>query len=132
MAKLDDYRDLRKVYEYNKEKATRLAEAMTEAVQVEQRLVYLKKIMDENINLKPFLWQTQDGTVKALHDIDDDHLRNIIGHKTKYGASLSDEMRAEAESRGIEVDTIVKATPVLRARNDDDSLYANAPEWWFD
>ena len=102
---------------------------MTEAVAVEKRLAYLKKIMDANNELRPFLWQTKEGEVKALHDIDDDHLGNIIGYKAKYGDSVSEQMRAEAESRGIDVDAITQATPLLMAQNDDFNDYPEYDIW---
>lgn len=119
----DNYNDLKKTFDYDKKKATRLAEAMTEAVEVEKRLKYLKTIMDNNTELRAFLWQTQEGQVKALHDIDDEHLANIVGFKAKHGSELSEEMRAEAESRGIDVDTITETTPRLKPFVDYEDYY---------
>jgi hypothetical protein len=129
MAKLDDYKDLKKTYDYNKEKATRLAEAMTEAVEVEARLRYLKKLANDNIDLNPFLWKTVDGKVIALHDLEDDHLRNIVGHLVRHGRPINDQLRAEAESRGIDTGLIEQTTPQLRAYVDAEEPGGDWDDW---
>lgn len=126
--KLDDYSDLRKSFNYDKAKASRLAEACNEAIELEARLKYLKRLVEDNHELQPFLWKTADSKVIALNDIEDDHLKNIVGHITRNNGNLTEQIRAEAESRGIDVDQIVDTTPKLRAFVDDD-YYDDWDRW---
>lgn len=130
MSKLDDYKDLRKVFNYDKKRATRLAGAMTEANELKRRLEYLNKILADNIELKPYLWQTVDGKVIAHHDIEDDHLKNIIGYLAKTNQPVSDELRAEAESRDIDINAIISQTPRLPSVIDDDDDDWGDGTWW--
>ena len=118
--KFDDYSDLHKTYDYDKKKATRLAEAMTEVKTLTDRLAYLQNILKDNSELEAFLWRTYDGEVIALHDIEDDHLKNIIGHITKHGKTVKPEIIAEARSRGINPDEYTKKQLVIEAELDDD------------
>lgn len=105
------YKKLEKKYDYDKEKAEELADAANEMVKLRQRLNYLEKLVENNKELKPFLWQTKEGKVYALHQIEDDHLRNIINYLQDDPARMgpSDELLAEASRRGI----AVNATPLM-------------------
>lgn len=98
-----DYRGLHRTYEYDKPKATLLAEAMTELVTLKKREKYLQNLLAENSNLKPFLWGSMDGRVQAIHDIPDDHLKNILKFLPANGREVPKEIKAEALSRGFEV-----------------------------
>lgn len=125
-----DYKGLHKTYEYDKPKATLLAEAMTELVTIEKRRKYLQGLLDENMNLKPFLWGSMDGRVTAIHDLDDNHLKNIIKFLPANGREIPGEIKAEALSRGFEVPEDVNPrayTAQLASGNDDFD-----DEWFFD
>lgn len=108
---MDDYKDLRKTYEYNRAKATRLAEAMNEARVIEKRLDYLKKIADDNDALAGFLWETVDNVVIAYNDLTRTHLENILALHVRQHMEIPPELRAEAESRDIDVDAIEGIPP---------------------
>lgn len=118
--KFDDYSDLHKTYDYNKAKATRLAEAMTEVKTLTDRLAYLKSVLKDNKELEPFLWRTYEGEVIALHDIEDSHLKNIIGHITRNGGTVKPEIIAEARSRGIDPAEFTKKALAIEAEVYDD------------
>ncbi len=127
MKKLDNYNDLKKTFDYDKQKATRLAEAVTEAIEVTNRLKYLRKVIDDNEILQPFLWTTAEGVTKAIHDIEDSHLENIIKHLARNGRNVSEQLIAEAESRNIDVETL-KATTLLTGDGIDDE-YGDEMDW---
>lgn len=118
--KFDDYSDLHKTYDYDKAKATRLAEAMTEVKTLTDRLAYLESVLKDNKELEPFLWRTYEGEVIALHDIEDSHLKNIIGYITRNGRTAKPEIIAEARSRGINPDEFTNKRLAIEAELDDD------------
>jgi len=99
------YSKLEEKFEYDHEAATELAEAMTELVEVERRAAYLHEIVKRNQKLKKFMWGTEAGVVIALHDIPDDHLRNILAYLPRHDREISPQMKAEARSRGIQIDS---------------------------
>ena len=125
-----DYKGLHRTYEYDKPKATLLAEAMTELVTLKKREKYLQGLLEENSNLKPFLWGSMDGRVQAIHDIPDDHLKNILLFLPRNGREIPKEIKAEALSRGFEVNEEVnrKAYTAQLASGIDDF----DDEWFFD
>lgn len=118
MSKYKDYSGLIKKNEYDHEKAELFAEACTELIEIEKRAKYLKQLITENQNLQPFTWTTLQGECKPLHKIEDDHLRNILGHIIKRGGNIPAEIKAEAVSRNIEVPDweAVAARRLLQAR----------------
>lgn len=97
------YESLMPKNEYDRDKAETLAEAMTELVAIRKRKAYLETLLDENAELKPFLWASIDGRVQALHAIDEGHFRNIIQFLILKGRAISKEVRAEAAVRGIDI-----------------------------
>lgn len=124
---LDDYADLRKTFNYDKQRATRLAQAMTEAAELNKRVRQLNKILEDNRELQPFLWRTANDKVLALHDIEDDHLKNIIGHITRNGGLPTEQLTAEAESRGIDVEAeSLPPTKMISHSAFDDDYYDDA------
>lgn len=122
MKKLDDYKDLRKTFDYDRAKATRLAEAVTEAIEVKKRLDYLVKITKDNKALTPFLWTTAEGVTKAIHDLETSHLENIIRHLVSNGRKVSEQLAAEADSRGIDVETLKSTTRLIEANYEDSEM----------
>lgn len=98
-----DYKELQKSFDYDKKKATVLAEALTELDEVAKRKKFLEELVQQHMDLAPFMWRTMEGKVIALHDIDDDHLKNILSYIVNKGRSVKEEIKAEARSRGIEV-----------------------------
>lgn len=103
MAKDKDYSKLHKTFSYDKEKATLLAEAMTELVELKKREKYLTKLLSDNPDLKQFLWGSQDGRVTAFHDIEDEHLENILAFLPRRGREVPEALATEAVSRGMEL-----------------------------
>lgn len=97
------YSKLEEKFDYDKEAATELAEAMTELVQVERRAAYLHDVVKRNQKLKKFMWGTEQGVVIALHDIPEDHFRNILTYLERNGREVSPQMKAEARARGIDI-----------------------------
>ena len=97
------YEKLQKTFDYDKEKAEVYAEAATELIEIRKREKYLTELLEENSDLSPFMWTTFDGETKALHKIDDSHLKNILKHIVNHGGAISPQIKAEALSRGFEV-----------------------------
>lgn len=95
------YSELNRVYEYDEAKATIMAEAMTEMVEIEKRKQYLIGLLDQNKGLRRFLWQDETGKVTAFHDLDPDHLVNILNYLSEQGQPISKPMEAEARKRNI-------------------------------
>lgn len=126
-----DYDKLVKKNEYDKERAEAFAEAMTEFNELNKRLKYLTELINENRELTPFMWTTLQGECKPLHKIEDDHLRNILGHILNRGGRISAEIKAEAMSRGIEVPDweTVSARRLLAAREGEIIEGMDAPDW---
>lgn len=98
-----EYKKLKKKFDYDKERAEEYAEAATECYALKKRIVQLHSLMDENEDLEPFMWTTGAEVVKAHHQIDDDHLKNILEHLMSSGRKPSKELAAEMESRGLNV-----------------------------
>lgn len=122
MKKIDDYKDLKKTFDYDRVKATRLAEAVTEGIEVKKRLDYLVKITKDNKVLTPFLWTTAEGVTKAIHDLETSHLENIIRHLVSNGRKVSEQLAAEADSRGIDVETLKSTTRLIEANYEDPEM----------
>lgn len=101
MADFKSYSELEKTYEYDKKKATVLAEALTEAIELKLRLQELERLIKLNSNLKKFIWGTAGGKAVAFHDIEDDHLKNILTYLPAHGRETPDALKAEARSRGF-------------------------------
>lgn len=127
--KFDDYSDLHKTYDYDKKRATRLAEAMTEVKTLTDRLAYLQSILKDNNDLEAFLWRTYDGEVIALHDIEDSHLKNIIGHITRNGGIVKPEIVAEARSRGIDPVEFTKKKLAIEAEYNAEDYGDDYDPW---
>lgn len=101
--KFKKYDGLNKTYDYSKDKATLLAEAMTERIELQKRMKYLEELAKDNSDLTAFLWTTLEGKCIALHDIEDDHLKNILKHIVNHGGTISPQIKAEATGRGFEI-----------------------------
>lgn len=103
MADYKKYSELEKTYEYDKKKATVLAEALTEALELKLRLDELERLIKLNKDLKKFIWGTAGGKAVAFHDLEDDHLRNILTYLPAHGLVIPDALKAEARSRGFTI-----------------------------
>lgn len=99
------YDKLDKSVDYDHDAAEQLAEAMAEIRDLESRASYLKELVKENKKLHPFIWITADGEIKAHHQIDDDHFKNILSHLVATGRRISKELKWEARRRNIIVPT---------------------------
>lgn len=97
------YEGLEKTFEYDKPKATLLAEATSELVEVLKRKAELERLIKLNGSLKKFLWGTADGKVVAFHDIEDDHLKNILTYLPAHGRDIPEALKSEARTRGFEI-----------------------------
>lgn len=106
------YSKLEEKFEYDKELATELAEAMTELVEVERRAQYLRDVVKRHGKLKKFLWGSEDGRITALHDLADDHLANILTYLPKHDREIPATVKAEARSRGMSIEGSNGLAPV--------------------
>ena len=101
---MKSYSKLEEKFEYDKELATELAEAMTELVEVQRRALYLQEVVKRHGKLKKFMWGSEDGRITAIHDLEDSHLANILTYLPKHDREVSPQLKAEARSRGIQVE----------------------------
>jgi hypothetical protein len=101
---MKSYSKLEEKFEYDKELATELAEAMTELVEVQRRALYLQEVVKRHSKLKKFMWGSEDGRITAIHDLEDSHLANILTYLPKHDREVSPQLKAEARSRGMQVD----------------------------
>lgn len=98
------YSKLEEKFEYDHEQATELAEALTELVEVERRAKYLREVVARHNKLKKFMWGSEDGRITAIHDLADDHLKNILTFLPNHDREVSPQLKAEARSRGFQVE----------------------------
>jgi len=101
---MKSYSKLEEKFEYDKEMATELAEAMTELVEVERRAAYLRDVVKRHGKLKKFMWGSEDGRITAIHDLEDSHLANILTYLPRHDREIPATVKAEARSRGMSVD----------------------------
>lgn len=93
--------------EYDKEAAEQLAEMVNEIVAIELRAKQLKQIVSENRELQQYVWTTADGKTIALHNIEDDHLSNIMVHLLRSSRAIPRAIRGEAIKRGLTIPATV-------------------------
>lgn len=101
---MKSYNKLEEKFEYDKEMATELAEAMTELVEVERRAAYLREVVKRHGKLKKFMWGSEDGRITAIHDLEDSHLQNILTYLPRHDREIPPQIKAEARSRGLQVE----------------------------
>jgi hypothetical protein len=105
-----EYKKLNKYEEYDHETVEELAEAMNELRTLERRANVLKELIGENQELSPFVWTTAEGVSMALHDIADDHFKNILTHINNRMREIPKSLKAEANRRGFELPDSRKST----------------------
>ena len=106
------YDKLEEKFEYDKEMATELAEAMTELVEVERRAEYLRNVVKRHGKLKKFMWGSEDGRITAIHDLEDSHLANILTYLPRHDREIPPQIKAEARSRGMQIEGSNGLAPV--------------------
>lgn len=104
-----EYKLLNKVNDYDHDIANEVVEAMNEIAIIQGRVQFLQNLIDDHEKYQKFVWRTLEGINIAMHNLDDDHLLNIIKHLKDNGRSISKELRNEAISRGFAVPTFYTA-----------------------
>lgn len=106
---LSKYKKLLKGNEYDKEKVEEFAQLLNDAAELEAQFKQMRELIRENQELQEFTWRTADGTVLALHQIEDSHLINIMNKYDRsaefdgWGEEIPLNIRREAMKRGIEI-----------------------------
>ena len=95
---MKQYKKLDAIENENIEKVREFAELMNEVFALETRRRYLLGITEENDELRSSIWTTQEGVSKAISDLDDNHLKNIVIHLNNRGASNT-RIRKEYQKR---------------------------------
>lgn len=98
-----EYDLLEEKFEYDEKAATQLAEATTELLELQRRVVYLEGIVRTNKKLQKYVWGTAEGKAIAFHDLETSHLTNILNYMPARGNEPPKELLAEARKRGISV-----------------------------
>lgn len=93
--------------DYDHEAAEQLAAALNEITELESRANQLKQIVKENEELHQFVWRTAGNEVIALHNVEDDHLENIMLHLLRTGRPIPRAIRGEAISRNLTIPATV-------------------------
>lgn len=102
---MDKYAKLNKVENYDHEAAEQLASAINEIADLEAQAAALKDLVSENKELHQYIWKTAEGKAIAIHDLEDEHLKNILQHLFNNRRSISKIIKAEARKRGITIPT---------------------------
>lgn len=120
------YAKLMGAVDYDLEAAEQMADALNEIDEMKLRMAQLEQLVNENPDLHQFVWRTQKEGVFAIHNIDDDHLSNIMLHLLRRGQAIPRAIRGEAMKREL---TIPATVPIdwdeddakmrLRANNID-------------
>lgn len=87
--------------DYDHEAAEQLADALNEIDGLKLRQAQLEQMVNENNELHQFVWRSSGKGVIALHNIDDDHLGNIMLHLIRGGRAIPRAVRGEAVQRGM-------------------------------
>ena len=95
---MNEYKLLDKTLNEDLDKVREFAEAMTERTVLDQRVKYINSLLDESIELRSSVWTTIDGQSKAISDLDDSHLKNIVKYLTDRGV-YNRRIALEAEKR---------------------------------
>lgn len=103
MAEAKKYDKLFSIEDYNKEAAEQLAEAMNELTEVNARRTYLEELIKENKKLHIFIWTTAEGETRALHNLETDHLENILQWQINHGQAINKGLKSEALKRNIPI-----------------------------
>ena len=101
------YAKLMGAVEYDQEAAEQMADALNEIDELNQKMNQLKQLVTENPDLHQFVWRTSNQGVYALHNIDDDHLSNIMLHLLRNSEAIPRAIRGEAMKRGLVVPATV-------------------------
>lgn len=101
------YKKLLGKVDYDHEAADQLAEALDEITELERRATQLRQIVSENEELHQFVWRTGSNKSIPLHNIEDDHLENIMMHLLRTNQPISRAIRGEAISRNLTIPATV-------------------------
>lgn len=107
MSDFDKYSKLTGGVEYDHEAAEQLAEALNEIFELEQRAEQLKQIVQENKKLHQFIWRTEGGQAIAIHDLENDHLENIMMYLLRNNRSIPRAIRSESMRRKLVIPATV-------------------------
>lgn len=86
---MKEYKKLDAIESEDIEKIREFAELMNELYSLQARQSYLTELINENEDLRKSVWTTQDGITKAVSDLEDSHLKNIIPYLIRNGVSNS-------------------------------------------
>jgi hypothetical protein len=95
------YGKLLSTADYDHEAAEQLADVINEIASLDGRINQLKQLVSENQELLDFVWRTAAGQTLALHQVDDEHLSNIMMHIIRRKAAVPRAIRGEAMRRNL-------------------------------
>lgn len=82
---MNKYQRLNSIETEDTEKVREFAQAMNEARELKRQLRLIEDLLNENQELYPLVWTTQEGVSKAISDLEDDHLKNIVPYLHSRG-----------------------------------------------
>lgn len=103
MAEAKKYDKLFSVEDYDKEAAEQLADATNELFALMQRAQYLEELIKENKKIHIYIWTNADGETRAIHNLEDDHLKNILQWQVNHGQTINKGLKSEARKRNIDI-----------------------------
>ena len=112
---MKEYKKLDSIESEDIEKVREFAELMNELISLNTRRDYLQELISENEDLRGLVWTTREGLAKAITDLEDDHLKNIVPHLARQGATNT-RIRKEYQKRFGDL-------PTLPAPVEDDDAY---------
>lgn len=98
---MEEYKNLQKIEKYDEAAVEELAQAKMEKRKLEARLDFLDELINENEELRQFVWTTAEGISIPLHKLETDHLSNILGHIANQGRQIPKAIKAEARKRDL-------------------------------
>lgn len=95
---MKEYKKLEAIDTEDIEKIREVAEAMNELFLLNNRRRYLEELLDEHEECQASIWTTQEGVSRAITDLEDDHLKNIVPYMNRYGKN-NPRIRKEYQKR---------------------------------
>ena len=102
---MKQYKKLESIDTEDIEKIREVAEAMNELFILNNRRHYLEELLDEHDECRASIWTTQEGVSRAIADLEDDHLKNIIPYMNSRRVN-NPRIRKEYQKRFGEVPQI--------------------------
>jgi len=94
---MENYDKLVSAVVLDEEKLSQFARAKNELAAMEERVEELNEIIEDNEELEEFVWRDSLGIHTAIHDLDGNHLKNIVRNLPRLNVSKKTKNALKAE-----------------------------------